>query len=168
MRGHWLNDYWPICAMTWRYGAKKKDLFINYIFFYLGHTIMKEGRKIMQLYYFRLLSLKYVFVFIHLLRHLFIFFFIFLINRWNGDLETNAVLSFDSSNATLCQIQEWTKHLQMFSLTPSQLSCFGYTKCWRALQKGGCLTRTLEPSSSSHRTLSLHTALSTSGWDFSP
>lgn len=71
MRGHWLNDYWPICAMTWRYGAKKKDLFINYIFFYLGHTIMKEGRKIMQLYYFRLLSLKYVFVFIYLLRHLF-------------------------------------------------------------------------------------------------
>lgn len=27
----------------------------------------------MQLYYFRLLSLKYVFVFIHLLRHLFSF-----------------------------------------------------------------------------------------------
>lgn len=32
---------------------------------------MKEGRKIMQLYYFRLLSLKYVFVFIYLLWHLF-------------------------------------------------------------------------------------------------
>lgn len=74
------------------------------------------------------------------------------------------MLSFDISNVTLSQIQEWTKHLQIFSLTPSPLSCFGYTKCWRALQKGGRLTRTLEPSSSSHRTLSIHTALSTSGF----